>query len=491
MPHDRSFDDMQASLADLLGPGSASDLESGTLVVLPSLTFPEAELRKIIGIQYYEERLLFLLLMLKRSDVRIVYVTSLRVEEQIVDYYLRFTPDEAKAGDRLYLVALWDQRPIALSSKLLESPEALERLSALGGDDACMLAFNVTDLERRISELTQIPLYGCHPDLVSLGSKSGARQLAQAAGVSVLSGAEDLHSLSEIEAAIADIRTASPAASAVVIKLNDGFSGQGNAVIQLDDVTSPLDRSPTSFCATEESWPSFKEKIAAGGAIVEELLRARGLVSPSVQMRVAPDRSFEIISTHDQILGGPDDQVYLGCRFPADSRYRLAIQDEGVKIARILADKGVMGSFAVDFLIGPGAPDNDGEAKQQIYLSEINLRLGGTTHPFLMAEFATGGTYDPATGDLMANGAPKFYIATDNLKSDAYIGLLPEQVIAALDEAGLGFDPMTATGTALHLLGALKRFGKIGMTCIADSPEEAEKLYDMTLEVIDALLPIP
>lgn len=482
-----NFDAMQTRLVDLLGSGSASDLERGTLVVLPSITFPEEELRKIVGIQYYEERLLFLLLMLRRSGVRLVYVTSLRVEEPIVDYYLRFVPSEARPGDRLYLVALWDQRPIALSSKLLENPAALERLRILGADRGCMLAFNVTDLERRISEVTGIPLYGCHPDLVSLGSKSGARRVAREAGVDVLAGAEDLHSLEEIEEGIDEIRSDRPEAGGVVIKLNEGFSGQGNAILQMADVASPLDDSDTTFCATEESWASFGPKISEGGAVVEELLKTPGAVSPSVQMRIAPDRSFEIISTHDQILDGPDGHVYLGCRFPAEDSYRIKIQEEAVKIARVLAKEGVMGSFGIDFIVEP-ASSSDAEPK--VYLSEINLRLGGTTHPFLLAKFATGGIYNPDTGNLEVEGRPKFYIATDNLKSESYVGLLPEQVIGALDEAGLGFDPMTTTGSALHLLGALKRFGKIGMTCIADSPDEAQKLYDLTLEVIDGLRPL-
>lgn len=29
----------------------------------------------------------------------------------------------------------------------------------------------------------------------------------------------------------------------------------------------------------------------------------------------------------------------------------------------------------------------------------------------------------------------------------------------------------------LHLLGALERFGKVGVTCIGDSGEEADALY--------------
>jgi len=238
------------------------------------------------------------------------------------------------------------------------------------------------------------------------------------------------------------------------VKLNGGFSGQGNAIVDLTEDVPLLERR-TVFCASEESWPSFGAKLAAEGGVVEQRMRVPGMVSPSVQMRIAPDRTFEVVSTHDQILGGPDDQVYLGCRFPADGRYRSAIQHCGRDVARVLAERGVIGSFGVDFVIAPGD-------EPEPFLTEINLRMGGTTHPFLMTEFATQGSYDETTGCLVAEGRPKHYVATDNLKSDAYVGLGPEALIGAVDHAGLAFDARTKTGVLLHLLGALKRHGKVG-----------------------------
>jgi hypothetical protein len=450
-------------------------------MVVPSLTFPEAELEKIVGIQFYEERLLFVLLLLRNPQLRIVFVTSLRVEEPIVDYYLRFIPAEVRPGERLYLLALWDPSTRALTEKVLEQPDALDRLRELGGEDALLLTFNVTPLEQRLSEDIGVPLYGCDPSLIHLGSKSGSRKVARTAGVPVLEGAEDLHTLDDVRAAISDLVAARPDAVAAVIKLNEGFSGQGNAIIELDGLGPSLESSGTVFCADEESWATFAPKLAAGAAIVEELVRGPGLASPSVQVRIGADASTEVVSTHDQILGGPDEQVYLGCRFPADPSYRMAIQDHGLRIAKVLAARGVIGTFGADFVVVPG----DGEP--DIFLSEINLRLGGTTHPFMMARLATGGTYDAATGDLRADGRAKFYVATDNLKSDGYVGLLPEEIIRAIDDSGLAFDPVTGSGVMLHLLGPLKKHGKLGITCVADSPQEADSLYDNAITVLGGL----
>jgi hypothetical protein len=469
--------DRQRAFARRVGPRAVSDLESGTIVVVPSITFPVEELAKITAAQFYEERLLFLTLLLARPQLRMVYVTSVPVDPAIVDYYLAFLDDPAGARARLDLVSPDDAAPLPLSEKLLARPGALADIARRAGDpdDACVLTFNVTPAELAVCRALGLPLYGPMPDVaLRLGSKSGARRVARRADVEVLEGAEDLFSVDALDEAVAGIRRRRPGAGGVVVKLNNGFSGQGSAMVDVVADGSgavPLVDAPTVFCAPEESWPTFSAKVAAEGAIVEELLRRPGAVSPSVQLHVSPAGTFEVVSTHDQVLGGPGNQVYVGCRFPADPSYRAAISDAALRVAAVLAAEGVVGSFGVDFLV---APDSGGV---RVWLSEINLRMGGTTHPFWMARLATGGHYDAATGDLMVAGRAKAYVATDNLKSPALVGRSPASVIATVAGAGLAFDPATATGTTLHLLGALPRYGKVGATCIADSPLEAEVLY--------------
>jgi len=492
-----------------VGHASIADLAHGTVVVVPSISFPVAELDKITGALHYEERMLFMLLLLRSPELRLVYVTSLPIDPDIVDYYLRFTPDPDDARRRLHLLTLDDPEPRGLAEKLLERPDRLEELRRAAGDpdDTYVLTFNVTAAEAGLIDALDLPLYGPPPELVPLGSKTGSRRSARRAGVAVLEGREDLRSLAEVEAAMAEVAAARPDAEAVVVKLNDGFSGQGNAIVALDGTgvagvgnavagaldgaavagAAGLDAANTVFCAAEESWPSFEAKIAAGGAIVEELVRDPALQSPSVQLRITPLGDVEVISTHDQILGGPDNQVYLGCSFPARESYRSAIQDAALRVGRVLAREGVIGSFGIDFLVLADPEGLEGEGGTTVYLSEINLRLGGTTHPFWMARLATGGSYDAATGELVVGeaGEPtgagerrvRCYVAGDNLKSSHLAGRTPGEVIAAVDEAGLAYDPANHTGTTLHLLGALPRFGKMGATCIAPTIEAAEQMY--------------
>ena len=458
-------------------------MERGTIVVLPSATFPVAELRKITGILHYEERMLFTVLLLRRPDLRLVYVTSMPVDEAIVEYYLSFLPDPADARRRLDLVAVGDAGPRPLTEKLLDHSEVVARLRRLAGDpdQAYVLPFNVTPAELRLADSLGLPTYGPHPDAVWLGSKTGSRMVARRAGVPVLVGTEDVRSLDELEAAVSDVRARSPEAEAVVIKLNDGFSGQGNAIVDLNGLASTLPASPTTFCGAGESWPSFLAKLGREGAVVEELVRTDGMASPSVQLRITPSGAHEVLSTHDQILSSPENQVYLGCRFPAHPDYRLAIQEAGTRVAEVLAAHGVIGSFGIDFLVVPLG------GSFEVYLSEINLRMGGTTHPFWMTRLATEGTYDASTGELRAEGTAKCYVATDNLKSRSLAGLAPAELIASIERAGLGYDRHSRTGATLHLLGAMRHYGKMGVTCIADSPEGSEELYRSVVGAVDAL----
>src|SRR5207302_4407866 len=129
---------------------------------------------------------------------------------------------------------------------------------------------------------------------------------------------------------------------------------------------------------------------------------------------------------------------------PARGEYRLAVQRAAGQVAEVLAGEGVIGPFGIDFLVRPD---------RQVLLSEINLRMGGTTHPNWMARLATRGTYEPATGELVAGGRPKAYVATDNMKSSELLGRTPADVIDRVATAGLAFDAARGTGATLHLLG--------------------------------------
>jgi hypothetical protein len=166
--------------------------------------------------------------------------------------------------------------------------------------------------------------------------------------------------------------------------------------------------------------------------------------------------------------------VFLGSRFPADPAYAAAISEAALKVGERLAALGVIGRFALDFVVA-----RDGSGPWQAFAIEINLRKGGTTHGFLTLQFLTDGTYDPEAGVFTApSGKHKYYVASDHLASPAFKTLLPNDVLDIALMRGLHFDQATQVGSAFHMLSALPVHGSLGITCVGDSAEEAQERFD-------------
>ena len=114
-----------------------------------------------------------------------------------------------------------------------------------------------------------------------------------------------------------------------------------------------------------------------------------------------------------------------------------------------------------------------------MYAIEVNLRKGGTTHPYAALRNLVPGRYDTAAGRWIADdGTTRAYSSTDNLVDESWLGLAPADVIRAVRDAGLQFDPSTGTGTVLHMLSGLEIDGRFGLTAIAPTPAEADVMFE-------------
>lgn len=468
-----------------------TDTRAATSVIVPSMTLDQRELSKLVGAPFYEERLLFLLIRLRNPRAHVVYVTSQPVHPMILDYYLELLSGvpASQARGRLTMLSAYDASPRSLTEKILERPRLIQRIRYAIRDpaNAFLTVFNSTPLERKLAVLLGIPLNGLDPKLQHLGSKSGSRKVFREAGVDMPAGFEDLTSRADVIDALVELRRRCPNVQRAVVKLNYSFSGEGNALFRFprgegrEAIERALDE--LEFSVESETTDSYFEKFASMGGIVEEMLEATEHTSPSAQFRTSPQGEVLPISTHDQILGGPSGQVYLGCSFPAADDYRLAIQEAGLRVGKVLANQGVVSRFGVDFF----ACRSSAGASWRLYALEINLRVVGTTHPFLALKFLTCGELDPASGLFHSEGGrAKYYKATDNVKSDAYRGLLPEDLIDILTVNELHYNHRTECGVLFHLIGALSEHGKLGLTAIANSHAEARDLFDRTLTVLDA-----
>jgi hypothetical protein len=509
------FDRLQKKLVPLWKSIERFNQDPQTIVVVPSMSIDAINSGAVM--QAYEERFLFLLLLLRQPRARLIYVTSQTILPSIIDYYLALLPGviPSHACQRLFLISPLDGSVRPLSDKLLDRPRLIERIRSLimDPDRAHLVPFNTTNREKELALRLGIPMYGADPKFFPLGTKSGCRKIFVEENVPHPLGVENLGSKEDLIDAIMQMRAKKPSIKQVLAKLNEGVSGEGNAVIDLsglppvagigdaghrDVSTRPGSAIPATgdpgrekamleerlramqFELARVTYDSYMQKLQERKGVVEERILGEEIRSPSVQLRVTPLGVVELLSTHDQLLGGPSGQSYLGCMFPADPGYAPLITQEAAKVGRRLAKEGVIGRFALDFVVVRS------NGKWEPYAIEINLRKGGTTHPFLTLQFLTDGTYDPKTAIFTApNGQQKFFVASDHVESPSYRTLTPDDLFDIVVRNDLHFGQTRQTGVVFHMMSALGELGRTGLTAVGNSHEDAKATYDRAVAVLN------
>ncbi len=491
---DRAFSKLQEKFTKHFKEIFLNDLAEKTVVIIPSLTLDSEMLKTIKGVIHYEERLLCLLMLLRMPRTQVIYLSSVPIDSSIIDYYLHLLPGITgyHARQRLTLLSCYDASRKSLTEKILNRPRLIKRIKEhiKFPEMTHMACFNVTDQEKHLALRLDIPIYGCDPKLLYLGTKSGSRGIFKKLGILVPDGIENLQNEKDLAAALSQLKRNNPALQKAVVKTNDGFSGEGNAIFYYDELDATnenleatiSDRISQSLkvVALDVSYEQYMQKFKTIGGVAEEFVNGEYKESPSVQCRANPGGDTVIISTHDQVLSGESGQVFLGATFPANNEYSTHISVIGKLIADELRQQGVIGRFGIDFI----------SVKQTIgwkhYAIEINLRKGGTTHPFEMLQFLTGGEFNwHESVYTMPNGQQRSYFAMDNVVSEKYKGLTPHDLIDIAMCNGIQYNGARQTGVMFHMIGALSQYGKLGMVCIGKTIEEAKEFYAKTIEVLD------
>jgi PGM1 C-terminal domain len=471
------------------------DHDDESVVVVPSVSLARVTAGTGSGSlsQAMEERLLFLLLLLRQPRLRMIYVTSLPINPGIVEYYLALLPGiiPSHALSRLTFISVNDSSPRPLSEKLLERPRLLERIAAAipNIQRSHLIPYNTTALERDVAVSLGIPMYGADPRLAPLGTKTGCRRVFAEEGVPHPLGAEDLHSLDEVVESIAAMLNVRPVRE-VIVKLNDGVSGTGNALVDLTGASELVGAERVAAISAgvhsmqlespKVLIDAYWEKFASDGGIVEERISGTELLSPSVQLRILPGGDVELLSTHDQLLGGASGQSYLGCCFPADPAYSRLITEPALRIGERLAKEGVLGRFAIDFVVV-----RNERGDWSAYAIEINLRKGGTTHPFLTLQYLTDGSYDGSSGKFLTpEGAEKHLVATDHLEADDLRALSVDDLFDIVARHRLHFDQSRQAGIVFHMISCITEHGRVGMTAVGDTADDAMKLYERGQQIL-------
>ncbi|NET10198.1 MAG: hypothetical protein F6K16_36970, partial [Symploca sp. SIO2B6] len=319
-PH-KSFNDLQRQFRDRWAVANVLDRENQDIVIVPSISLDPNSLKSIQGVIHYEERLLVSLLQLQNPNTRIFYITSQPIHPSIIDYYLHLIPGVSPkdARRRLILLSVYDSSSQPLIEKMLERPRLIQLIKQkLRPNRAVMTCFNATTLEQQLAVELGIPLFATDPALQCWGTKSGSRQIFADCDVPHPDGSVLTYTVEDLAEATASLWERQPHLQRIVIKLDEGVSGQGNAILNLQPLQWMAPGTTTThgervqaiatyfhhlrFQSETETWEQFRQRIPEIGALAEAFIEGDEKRSPSVQLRIMPDGHVDVLSTHDQIL---------------------------------------------------------------------------------------------------------------------------------------------------------------------------------------------
>ncbi|KAI9101716.1 hypothetical protein DFS34DRAFT_647505 [Phlyctochytrium arcticum] len=484
--------------------------EDQDLIVLPSLTFDNIELSKIDHVLNYEERLLFHLLHLAHPTTRIIYITSMPLDPEIVDYVLSLLPDasQSTARNRLFLFSVHDSSPYCLAQKLLCRPRLLNRIKALVRPNRARLqVYRRTMFEYRVARVLGLTLPAASAESMRWGTKSGSRECFRSAGVRHCVGTyKSVRTIDDLVSKIAEVmreqqRTGQGISCRGMIKLDESFAGMGNVIVDLGSAAEILeargegrssleqsirtalenmefDASPSSSDAEDERDPftQFTAALASIGAIFETFIPThKGQTTPSAQVHISDTGRVTVLSTHEQIMDG---QHYTGCGLPAHEGYAAEINQAIQRIGAVLAAKGVVGHFGVDFVANPRDSDKLNATAYDLYALEINLRVTGTTIPLMSLLLLTSIHTVPSPMPPLHLLHGKYYQTSDHFGSDAFQVFTPGDIPHILHThcSHLAWTPKRQTGVLLYMLCGVAESGRFGAMFVDYSREGCEQM---------------
>jgi hypothetical protein len=271
------------------------------------------------------------------------------------------------------------------------------------------------------------------------------------------------------------IRVAIPDKARAYLTVCDATPLERRLAVLLGIPMNALDPGLRSLATVEGSRAVFDEAGVPG----DEPGAGAAERTPSVELRINPRGETILSSTHELLRSGAEP-AGAACLFPAHDEYRDRLHQAGLRVGRVLAARRVTSRCSVQFAARRSSSGWDLRA------TAVRFGVVDVTHPMLALRLLTAGGLDAASGLFMSpRGQAKFYKASDAVRSDAYRGLLPEDLVEILTINRLSFDQRSETGVLFHMIGAVSQFGRLGMVAIGDTRAEAERLFDTALGTLD------
>ena len=375
------FERVQARLPGALAANVAGSGVEHVVLAMASYSVGESLLSHYVErIPAMEHRYLNALLLLNRiGNCEFVFLCSEAPAPEVLDYYRTLVAPEI--GERLRTraccIVVADRGARSLAAKLLDRPDVVADVRDLIGDRVAMIEpWNVTADEVAVAIALDVPINGTAPELRPLAFKSAGRRLFAAAGVPVPIGCEDVRDVDGVLAAIEHIRARRPDAVGVVVKHDDSGAGDGNTIVALRDADAVAAGRGGAACG---------DRLAAGLVPRRSRCRRRRRGTRRRGANLQPERAVRHVprrrrpsTRHPRPTPRWRQRTGLrGLPVPRRSRLRDELAHYGVSVGAELARRGAIGRASADFIAA-----HDSAGGWRLHGLEINLRKGGTTHPY-------------------------------------------------------------------------------------------------------------
>src|SRR4029077_11801732 len=100
-------------------------------------------------------------------------------------------------------------------------------------------------------------------------------------------------------------------------------------------------------------------------------------------------------------------------------------------------------------------------------------------------QFLTDGTYDGQRGVFLTpSGSTKYLVATDHFEDERLKALTVTELFDAVVRTGLHFAQARRTGVVFHMISCLTECGRVGLTAVGDTAEDAWRIYQEAQSVL-------
>ena len=344
------------------------------------------------------------------------------------------------------------------------------------------MPYNTTELERDVALSLGIPMYGADPRLADWARRPGAGGCSPSWACRTRWAPRTCTASTTSPTRSWRCAPSGRRCDSAIVKLNEGVSGEGNAVVAWRACPHPgRPTSGTRCCAGSREMELESEKtpfdvyiakFAEGGGIVEERIDGRRAAQPE-RPAARPARRRGRAAVDARPAAGRCERPELpGLRLPGRPRVRRSRSPSTpARSAPGWPSRARSGGSR-----STSSWSASGDRSWTPYAIELNLRKGGTTHPFLTLQFLTDGRYDPDDGAVphAARRTRSTWSRPTTSSPTLLRGLVPLDLFDIVARHGLHFDQSRQVGVVFHMISCLTEHGRVGLTAVGDTPEEPD-----------------